>query len=312
MKFNQNQLDLFFYTADERHSIYKKKEINHLPQEEWTKDEIFKTWRFCNVYRFLDKTTKHLYENVINLIDNCNYDNSVDQIKNIKNIFRGVIIGRFFSRIETLQNLLDLNFVYNPEKYPLAIKFLSNFQKQGFPVMTGAFIINRFSLNGKTYPKIYTPFYYINLIEKNNLIAYQIQNWFKFTPNIENLVNIFKTLPSTAGFMAYEYATDLSYSKFLYPNKPDDYYTYGNFTIGSLRGLNRLLGNKPERTKIENLKEITIELLNLWNGHVKRTHELTLDENNSLSMREVEHWLCEFDKYMRVYNKESNHLKRRY
>jgi hypothetical protein len=48
----------------ERHKIYKRKEIEKLPQDEWTEDEVFKNYRFTNIRRELDRESKWLIENI--------------------------------------------------------------------------------------------------------------------------------------------------------------------------------------------------------------------------------------------------------
>jgi hypothetical protein len=108
--------------------------------------------------------------------------------------------------------------------------------------------------------------------------------------------------------MAYEYVTDFHYSKRYFPEKAKDTYTWGNFQIGSLRGLKRLCGEIviDKSTKgydKEVINRLTKEVLESW-----RSNWPGVD----ITMREVEHWLCEYDKYMRMYNGETKRLKRRY
>ena len=48
----------------ERHEIYKRKEIEKLPQKDWTKDEVFRDYRFTNIRRELDRESKWLIEKI--------------------------------------------------------------------------------------------------------------------------------------------------------------------------------------------------------------------------------------------------------
>jgi len=48
----------------ERHKIYKRKEIEKLPQDEWTQDEVFKNYRFTNVRRELDRESVWLINTI--------------------------------------------------------------------------------------------------------------------------------------------------------------------------------------------------------------------------------------------------------
>jgi hypothetical protein len=48
----------------ERHKIYKRKEIEKLPQDKWTDDEVFRDYRFTNVRRELDRESVWLIEEI--------------------------------------------------------------------------------------------------------------------------------------------------------------------------------------------------------------------------------------------------------
>lgn len=300
MKFNKKQLELFFYTADERHIIYKRKEIEKLPRDQWTNDPIFKEFRFCNVYRKLDKVTQRIIKKVIE---------PYEKIKKIDELYKGIFISRFFSKIETIEFLVNNFDICNSKEYPEIVTALKELSKTQ-TLMTGSFMLSPLKLNKKVYPKLLTPFYHIQLLSSKD--EHFGDNWYKAMPTIQDIKEYLEELPCNGGFMSYEYATDLTYSKLYYPEKPEDYYTYCPIHQGSLIGMNRLLGNEPTKNKIPDVENLTLELLELWNNHVKKTNILELDENNSLSMREVEHWLCEFDKYSREYNKETKRIKRRY
>lgn len=63
-KFDEEVLVFHHSYIFERHKIYKRKEIYHLPQDEWTDDEVFKQYRFTNVRRELDRESKWLIKHV--------------------------------------------------------------------------------------------------------------------------------------------------------------------------------------------------------------------------------------------------------
>ena len=292
LQLQEDRLQEFFDTAYERQEIYLEKEVFKFPPP-WTTDPIFKKYRFCNVFRHLDKTTKYIKNSVIK--------------PNEKNpdLWKGILVSRFFSRIETIEFLLKEGCLF--ENHGLAIELLKDLQTKQ-PIMTSAFILNPLQINGKYYPKFYTPFYICKMLGA----CVDIDSKLKKFKTIKEFFNLFKKLPSTAGFMAYEYATDFTYSKRYFPNPPIDKYTFGNFTIGSLRGLKRLLGLRPDQTtRYLNIEHWTIEILRRWREDVNK-RKITNSYFNDLSMREVEHWLCEYDKYMRIKNGEAKRLKRRY
>jgi hypothetical protein len=91
--------------------------------------------------------------------------------------------------------------------------------------------------------------------------------------------------------MAYEVVTDLRHTRYL--RAAPDIYDWANAGPGALRGLNRLLGrdlNAPVADRAVTLmRAIYAEQDTYRAAHVPR-----------LEMRDIEHSLCELDKYLRV------------
>jgi len=104
-------------------------------------------------------------------------------------------------------------------------------------------------------------------------------------------------------FMAYEVVTDLRHTRYL-RNAPD-IWTWANAGPGAIRGLNRLYGRdlaakpRPEQTNAEMLK-LMIELNDLDEPGFNATFGEPCDVNPRFEMRDIEHSLCEADKYERV------------
>ena len=61
---NEEVLGYHHSYMTERHEIYKRKEIEKLPQDEWTENEVFKNYRFTNVRRELDRESVWLIDNI--------------------------------------------------------------------------------------------------------------------------------------------------------------------------------------------------------------------------------------------------------
>lgn len=96
------------------------------------------------------------------------------------------------------------------------------------------------------------------------------------------------------GFMAYEVISDLRWTRYL--KDAPDIMTWANAGPGAIRGLNRVHGRKLNHriTKEQAVDEMH-ELLTLA-PHFVGTHVPI----NKIEMREIEHSLCEYDKYTRV------------
>ena len=92
--------------------------------------------------------------------------------------------------------------------------------------------------------------------------------------------------------MAYEVVTDLRHSKYL--ENADDILTWANAGPGAKRGLNRIHGRLLEQTIKP--RQLTIEMQELLDMAGDYIGSFLPD----LEMREIEHCLCEYDKYERV------------
>jgi hypothetical protein len=300
IKLNKEELKRFFDLAMLRHCIYIKKEI--LKEDPpFTKDPIFKEFRFCNVFRKLDKTTKFIIENVI------------EPNEGNPNLYKAILICRFFSRIETIDYLVRNDLLF--ENYHITIKKLNEKYKKGEKLTTASFTLNPLKYKGEFLPKFITPFVLIKELAKFVKYDGNFDSFLILSTSLQEIFNVLVTLPSTAGFMAYEYVTDFSYSKRYFEYDPIDDMEWGNFTIGSKRGLERICKQKVSQKDIPCL---TKQILKEWHLYISylnpysRIEKTAQSDFLNLKMREVEHWLCEYDKYMRIYKGEARRLKRRF
>jgi hypothetical protein len=100
-------------------------------------------------------------------------------------------------------------------------------------------------------------------------------------------------------FTAYEVICDMRYQKGMLTAAPDKM-TWANLGPGARRGINRLVhGSKDKKAfrKNEEYVEFMRELL-------KASPEYLGEHVPPLEMREIEHSLCEWDKWVRVHNGE--------
>ena len=319
---DEQRLKQFFDLAYERHRIYVLKELG--APKPWTADPIFKNWFFCNVFRAIDKTTKFIIEQVIQP----NEDNPL--------LWKAIILCRLLSRIETIQYLLDNNAMFD---FPLAYKLLRERQQRGEPVFTGAFIINSVGFKGNV-DKINYVFLLLNQMTQglhNEVMT--MDEFLRCTASmvrdraIRTIYGYLRLFNGVGDFMGYEYVTDLSYSERYLKNAADKY-TWMTYGLGAVRGMNRLLYGKPSSNKIQQPLQTAQYVFKRWKEYIEEQQDLeehktiliatkqTPPEKEplvickiltlftpfyDLTMREVEHWLCEYDKYCR-----GGSAKRRY
>ena len=290
------RLEKFFTTAKERHIIHIVKECG-IPRP-WSTDSQFNTWYFCNVFRQLDKVTVWIKKNVIDV-----YADDPD-------LWAKIILARRLSRIESMEAVKKAGGFDDFQK---ARETLNYMKAVGLPVITNAFImgIPDPSLGDNKVDYIFN---LIDFYRKLGIVAFLDTN-----PNTEWTVRWLKQAPNMAGFLSYEVASDFAYSRYLI--NATDKYTWANPGPGCKRGLNVITYGIP------NFKTIPDEIAIMTMGGIlarwweyARTHlddwmaeavrrvgvnntEYAIKEMsmfNDLTMREVEHWLCEFDKHERV------------
>ena len=261
----QNFVERFFYYINERHNIYRKQQENE--KFPWTEDEILQTYSFCNVFRELDKVTIWLRKNW------------KEPYADHPNLPFAMAVARQINWPDTLE---AIGF---PEKWePERVKHIMQSRKDcGWKVYTGAYMLTG-TLGGtkieQTIDKILTPLYknpppiYPESLEKT---------WKEYLP-----------YAGFSGFMGYEVVTDLRHTKHL--ENAEDIMTWANAGPGAKRGLNRIYERPLNQTiKTPQLNEEMKLLLNF------SEHEGILEKYvPKLEMREIEHCLCEFDKYERV------------
>jgi len=255
----------FFNYINERHFIYLRRQDLDLRDFPWTEDEILQTYSFCNVYRELDKVTIWLRKNW------------KEPYADHPNIPFAMSVARQINHPDTLEEI-GFPEKWNPERVKAIMQGrMDNKQK----VYTGAYMLTG-TLGGtkveQTIDKILTPLY---------------KNPPKITPeSLEETWKQYLPYAGFSGFMAYEVVTDLRHTKYL--NKAEDIMTWANAGPGAKRGLNRIHNRKLEQTiKKDQLTVEMKELLDVSNDYIDPALP-------ALEMREIEHCLCEFDKYERV------------
>ena len=227
----------------------------------WTEDPILNEYSFCNVYRELDRVTIWIRENWR------------EPYADHPNLPFAMAMARQINWPDTLE---EIGFPehWNPERIKAIMQGRMNRKEK---VYTGAYMLTG-TLGGtkveQTIDKILTPLYEMPPRIINKSLE---ESWKRYLP-----------YPGFSGFMAYEVVTDLRHTKHL--ENAEDIMTWANPGPGAKRGLNRIHGRplnhtQPRRHFINEMKEL-LYLCNM--------------APLPLEMRDIEHCLCEFDKYERV------------
>lgn len=303
----------------ERHSIYQKRAAGQ--PAPWTEDPILRDGRFCNIFRELDKVTIWIDENIRKPYRDHEY------------LWFMLCIARYINWPPTLAALIQS--ANPPTRIPcwpsspgfdLGEKYIAT-TPCGFDSSDLTWALHQCA---KNTPKVYTGAYMIRAESNPNVPWF---SWSKhkyiaeivlgrlwedreeWTAMLEDQVEGGMSLEDCwalfqnkryigwGPFMAYEVVTDLRHTRYL--NKAPDIYTWANAGPGAIRGLNRLYGrplNRKPMSRDTNAAMFRLmedlncyeggnfpEVFGPWNGRPWR-----------FEMRDIEHTLCEFDKYERV------------
>ena len=302
----------------ERHGIYLKRKAGE--PGPWTHDLILGQYRFCNIFRELDTVTQWIHNNIrVPYADH-------------PNLWFMLCIARYINRPETLAEMIDTGAFPNNEHFTLSrmTQALEYRASRKEPVYTGAYMIRAESDPKKEWYSWSKHRYIAEIVlgrvwEKRRRFEELLERGAKGDPSVtlERVWSLFQA-PEFVGwgpFMAYEVITDLRHTRYL--RNAQDISTWANAGPGAIRGLNRLYGRDLKAQPCKELTNLEMFLLqqdlnhfefwapsyNYW-GDLKedfiRVFGPSIQPREGecacarFEMRDVEHTLCEFDKYERV------------
>jgi len=281
-EFYEEELDRYFYWLHEREKIRIQKE-EACEKPPWTDDPILQEFKFCQVFREDDRTTRWFRTHIR------------EPLRDKPSVLMATVIFRWFNFIETGRTLIEHDLLLNWDRK----KAIEEITKQPKWV-TGAYIVK--TPNGMD--KVTGVAECISHMWKDRDWLVAKLEFFRDTEQ-SSLVytwNLLKNYPYMGPFMAYEVVTDLRHTYLL--ENADDIMTWANAGTGAMRGLNRLTGRDLDFSqRSHDWNGEMQELLYLANARLDR--EWTFPwEGGGFEMREIEGGLCEFDKYSRIYKKE--------
>lgn len=285
------QINEFFATARERYHIKLRRESGL--QKPWSGDPIFQQWRFCNVFREHDRTTEWFRREIR------------EKVRGLKAI-EAVVIFRWFNRVETGEIIKDL--ILGDWDTQEARRRLEHVR----PLVTGAYIIKGRDGMEKLDGVLACIDQFLEMVRQDSDepgLGMAARYWMD-VPCLENAWNDLRSVPYLGPFMAYEAVSDLRWTNVL--EKATDILTWANPGPGCTRGLRRVMfgedNGRWNRHSVLDQREMLSIMRDLLTD--SRRDSLWPSEWPKWEMREVEHWLCEFDKYERA--RLGDPLKRKY
>jgi hypothetical protein len=254
------------YFMVERYKIYERRMAGD--RQPWTDDPILREWKFCNTFRMHDRTTIWLFENWYK------------PFKDHENLWFSCCLARQINYIPTLEQI-GFPEIWDPRA---VYKTMVARKLKGEKIYTSAYMLaGRYGMD-KPYSTVYSIL--DNLIKNRDLAepkpgmglrdyCRKLKDWSGFGP-----------------FLAYEVATDLRHTRYL--RDAPDIHTWANPGPGAMRGLNRVYGRELRFRQPRQL--FVMEMVCL----LHRVRGALPSGFPPIEMRDIEHCLCETDKYLRV------------
>lgn len=291
---------------NERHAIYMRKEIiqereatgnwelSAAGEAAWgdpdpmawrldylTNDPILAQYRFCNVYRELDRVTRWIHERIrVPYADH-------------ELLWLMLAIARTINWPPTLKNLMYAGAWPDAPGWwpPVLGEWLQKFKNRGDKVYTGAYMI-RAESDPKAAWYSWSKQRYIAEVVIGKLWEDREQL------GAETSAGWWEALQQYTGwgpFMAYQVVVDLQHTRYL-RDAPDNQ-TWAAAGPGTMRGLNRWRNRDP---KTPMNQDVALDQLCMLRGELHRPGVLESYVPTPIDLSDVCNVCCEFDKYERV------------
>lgn len=272
-------VDRFFALARERYNVFLRRRAGQ--PGPWTDDPILREFRFCNIFREDDRVTRWMRENLTAPLGD-----------DLARQYMAAVVFRWFNKIETGQLLRPLLLGdWDTEE---ARRLLKERVAQGETILGAAYMIK----SPLRVNKVDGLLKCIDAVRERHMDRVAGIVWHK---TLQRAHEEMLPFPFLGPFMAYEMVTDLRHTPLLADAK--DIMTWASAGPGAARGLDRVLGDplgtrshgspKCRDQMNEEMRHLLLMAqapeLGLWPAEWPRWE-----------MREVEHTLCEFDKYERA------------
>ena len=275
LTFDEPAVARYFYWINERYAIYlRRKRGDAWP---WTADKILQEYKFTNAFRELDTGTVWLRENWL------------EPYADSPTLYFNIAMYRQFNWPNTMQltGYIHQNR-WNPQRLTDVVE-AHQFAGKGNKVFTGAYMIRGQCVNPSG----------IQWTSKSQYMFHQVlqpiweapePDWQAMT--LEEAHKWWMQFEGFGHFISYEIVTDMRHTRYL--KDAADIMTWANPGPGAQRGLQRLWGiYKIARVSVPDCIQGMRNLLELSPDYLE-------DYVPDLEMRDIEHSLCEFDKYERV------------
>lgn len=289
----------FYEFIYERQLAWYNRFIRKNPRP-WSGDEILNKYKFCNVYRELDRCSIHLLNTVINN----------DKLENIDKVFN-ILLFRIFNVDKFFTEYLTSPVIFSEFKFLDAEKLIDEVKSNGKKVFNNAYNITQatyFSGHRKRDK-------HSQHLQNLENIAKTFRVTFKSIEDAKSPREIFEILRGLnffGPFLAYQCLIDISYiPNFLYLNW-NDFVNVGPGAIGTIDAIfePKPRGITPPKHYEAKCKELFYEQKNMFYKLRTQFNKNWLEINfrtpynagDYLSLNNIQNCCCEFRKYLNYKN----------
>lgn len=281
----------FFKFILERQTIYHKRFVDKLPPP-WTDDHVLRQYKFCNVYRQLDRGTILLLDKIIKRDD-----------ISLGDLLFNIVAYRLFMGSDQVFNYLGVDHLsctsFDPYYY---IDVLDKVRDKYGKIFGTAYLVAGWQANKDYRPREKHVQICFALEKLSNMINNGFAENIFISSSADKAFNRILDIPLAGSFLAYEIYCDLSYSdsvKFT----DDDYLNIGP---GAYDGLKILLDLPTNSDIRDDLSYMVYDLRDcqksFLNDNWKKVAFCCYPCYPYLSIRNIEHSLCEYRKYDNAVN----------
>lgn len=282
-------IEEYFWWINERQNIWYNKEVLRLPKP-WTNDPILQKYKFTNCFRQLDRGTIALNKYILKdwySIEKPKQTLADMELEEALNILFNIVWYRLFNLDIHAYNLGRVDF---KDKQRLE-DYMFTRKQANEKCFTSAHMTSGTFMSDNVKCKVYAHLVAANMIASLQDGIYKYGSRMLYLLNKNNTMKaatkLLQELPMVGPFIAYEMVCDLRFTPIL--GHATDILTWANAGPGAKRGLRRL-----------GLPETNNGMYQLFQISDKYLSDKVKTAPVPFEMREIEHSLCEFDKYQRV------------
>lgn len=287
---------LFFSTAEERYRMLLRKREGHTlgcAEGQFTDDPILGEFRFCNVFREDDKVTEWFRHNIRAHID-------TELPNNKRAHVQAAIAFRWFNLPET--GYLMRPWLLGDESIYDAEARIAARANAGHNILNAAYMI-------KSPPNMRKTAGLFKCIRAVTKELDGLTSDIVVANSLQRAVELLQQFPYLGPFMAYQMVCDLRYTCVL--DRALDINTWTAPGPGSARGIGRIFHNNPEAFNYNSARH-KVELIERMRYLLELSRDRAFWHGSwpKWELSTVQHWACEFDKYMRSFLCEGNPKQR--